>query len=116
MSKTERRRHPRADALLPMKLSLGDDSGEDMVETRIRNLSCSGIRFHAPHSLQLMSRVQIALELPDADQLLISGVVVRCDIADLEEGAESFDTAIFFDDLSESARKQLSQFVSTQLS
>ena len=81
MSKTERRRHPRADALLPMKLSLGDDSGEDMVETRIRNLSCSGIRFHAPHSLQLMSRVQIALELPDADQLLISGVVVRCDIA-----------------------------------
>ena len=95
-----------------MRLSLGDE----MVETRIRNLSCSGIRFHAPHSLQLMSRVQIALELPDTDPLVISGVVVRCDIADLEEGAESFDTAIFFDDLSEAARNHLSQFVSTQLS
>lgn len=106
-----------------MRLSIG----EEMVETRIRNLSCSGIRFHAPKSLQLMSRVQIALELPEGHKpddpkagrttpLIISGVVVRCDIADLEEGAESFDTAIFFDDLTETARQHLSQFVSTQLS
>jgi len=118
MAETERRRHPRAEALLPMKLSIG----EEMVETRIRDLSCSGIRFHAPQSLRLMSRVQIALELPEGPQgarinpLLISGVVVRCDIADLEEGAETFDTAIFFDDLTETARQHLSQFVSTQLS
>jgi len=121
MTRTERRRHPRAPAALPVRLIVGDRS----VEIRVQNLSCSGIRFHAPRPLPLMSRVQIALELPaghetsenpekswnsGADPLPISGVVVRCDIADPDEGAD-YDTAIFFDDLSDQARDRLSSFV-----
>ena len=100
-----------------MKLIVGEKS----VETRIRNLSCSGIRFHAPKPLQLMSRVQIALQLPEGPKnaqstpLSISGVVVRCDIGDVEDGVEAFDTAIFFDDLSESARLRLSRYVTSTL-
>lgn len=83
------------------------------VDTRIQNLSSSGIRFHTPHSLPLMSRVQIALELPEPEQagrtspVAITGVVVRCD----ELTASAFDTAIYFDDLSDSARTRLAQFV-----
>ena len=112
----ERRHHPRAQALLPMKLVVG----ERILETRIKDLSCSGIRFHAPKALQLMSRVQIALELPQGAEgshmmsLSISGVVVRCDVIGPEDGA-AYDTAIFFDDLSDGARSQLSHFVQTRL-
>lgn len=117
MKQTERRRHPRAAANLSMRLSIGPD----IVETRIRNLSCSGISFLLPMQLQPMSRVQIALELPHdrgADAFSIAGVVVRCEpiaanpaAAPARLGVAAFEAAIFFDELSDRARAQISRFV-----
>ena len=115
-SQVERRRHPRISTDLPLQLTFRDAT----VDTRIRDLSSSGIRFRAAAPLPLLSRVQIALELPDtkgsasASSLAITGVVVRC--AEIEGGAPApFDTAIYFEDLSERARGQLARFVDANL-
>jgi len=111
MTQPERRKHPRIDVSLPLRLTISDNT----VETRITNLSSSGIRFRTPDALPLMSRVQIALELPHteagpASPLAITGVVVRCE--ELADAATApFDRAIYFDDLSDRARSQLAQFV-----
>jgi hypothetical protein len=117
MSQQERRRHPRVTVDLPLNLTFR----EETVETRIRDLSTTGIRFRAPSPLPLMSRVQIGLELPAAGRtgpgapIAITGVVVRCDEEpageDPRSGSSTYDTAIYFEDLSEAARVQLSQFV-----
>lgn len=116
MAKVERRRHPRVHTDLALQLTFKDT----MVETRIHDLSSSGIRFRAPAALPLLSRVQIALQLPDADAegapitVAISGVVVRC--AETEAGdAPPYDTAIYFEDLSEPAKRQISRFVTDRL-
>lgn len=117
MTTVERRRFPRVPADLPLRLTFKDKT----VETRIHDLSGSGIRFKAPAALPILSRVQIALELPDGKpgqpgaSIAITGVVVRCREGDPGEAAR-FDTAIFFEDLSESARARLTRFVSSRLS
>jgi len=111
MSTIERRRHPRVRSDAPLQLTLKDRT----VETRIRDLSSSGIRFPAPAAMPLLSRVQIALELPGAegsktrDFLSITGVVVRCDKA--LPGDAPYDTAIYFENLSEQARLQLARYL-----
>lgn len=117
MDHPERRQHPRVDVDLPLRLTFENHT----VETRIRNLSNSGIRFRAPAALPLLSRVQIALELPmsgsgSGGALAITGVVVRCEPSEGGTGPRGgdtiYDTAIYFEDLSDGARAQLSQFVS----
>jgi hypothetical protein len=116
MTTVERRRQPRVTADLPLRLTFKDRT----VETRIQDLSGSGIRFRAPAALPLLSRVQIALELPDATSgqpgasIAITGVVVRCREGDAADAAR-YDTAIFFEDLSEIARARLARFVSSRL-
>ena len=111
MSTIERRRHPRVRADAPLQLTLKDGT----VETRIRDLSSSGIRFPAPSAMPLLSRVQIALELPDAaggkarEFLAITGVVVRCDKT--LSAPAPYDTAIYFQDLSDQARLQLTRYL-----
>ena len=116
MTTVERRRHPRVQTDLPLRLTFKDKT----VETRIQDLSGSGIRFKAPAALPILSRVQIALELPDGSpgqpaSIAITGVVVRCREGAAGEEAR-FDTAIFFEDLSEAARVRLARFVSKRLS
>jgi hypothetical protein len=112
----ERRRDPRVRTDLPLRLTFKDRT----VETVIFDLSSSGIRFRAPAALPLLSRVQIALELPEGQAgepsaIAITGVVVRC--MGGAPGAEGpYDTAIFFEDLSDSARARLARFVSSRLS
>lgn len=116
MTTVERRRQPRVAADLPLRLTFKDRT----VETRIQDLSGSGIRFRAPAALPLLSRVQIALELPDITagqppaSIAITGVVVRCREGDAADEAR-YDTAIFFEDLSEIARARLARFVSSRL-
>jgi c-di-GMP-binding flagellar brake protein YcgR len=115
MTRVERRKQPRVHVDLPLQLTFRDST----VATQIRDLSTSGIRFRSPSVLPLLSRVQIALELPEmpsgasAGSLAITGVVVRSD--QTSEGERpAFDTAIYFEDLSERARSQLSQFIASR--
>ena len=114
MTRVERRKQPRVHVDLPLQLTFRDST----VATQIRDLSTSGIRFRAPSVLPLLSRVQIALELPEmpsgasAGSLAITGVVVRSD--ETGDDQRAFDTAIYFEDLSERARSQLSQFIASR--
>ncbi|MHC4933350.1 MAG: PilZ domain-containing protein [Planctomycetota bacterium] len=116
-SRTERRRHPRVSISLPLRLTMGDST----VESLIQDLSSSGIRFRIPKPLPLLSRVQIALELPEPElagassSLALTGVVVRCDRI-VPGDSLPYDAAIYFDEISRRARGQLDQFLSRQSS
>lgn len=114
MTQVERRKSPRVSANLPLRLTVGGRT----VETRIRDLSSSGIRFGTPEQLPLLSRVQIALELPTGSDgtgshpIAIAGVVVRCEKMKGQDATPTpWDTAIFFESLPEGARSLLATFV-----
>ena len=114
MSTTERRGSQRTRLDLPLNLTLGDET----LTSRLRDISTSGIRFRTVRPLPLMSRVQLALELPSlgGNPLAVSGVVVRSDLAEDESGNPDpvggpYDTAIFFDDLTDKVHAQLMRFL-----
>ncbi|MGQ0612741.1 MAG: PilZ domain-containing protein [Planctomycetaceae bacterium] len=115
MRAAERRKHARVRVELPLRLTFKDRT----VESMILDMSSSGIRFHAPEPLPLLNRVQIALELPDSPEpgkslpLSITGVVVRC--AEVRGKQKlPYETAIFFEDISPSARARLARFMSSR--
>jgi hypothetical protein len=115
MSTTERRRTPRIQLDLPLHLTLGDR----IIETRISDISTSGIRFRTPEALPLMTQVQIGLELPQSGAdgpVALDGVVVRSDLRPDESGNPDpdggpYETAIFFHDLSSQAHSHLTRFL-----
>lgn len=101
-----------------MQLPLRFTFAGKTVDTRVVDLSNSGIRFHTPEALPVMSRMQIGLALPAGTesrtaprQISIIGVVVRS--AEVRGRPEfPFDTAIFFEEISPpSARARLTRFV-----
>jgi c-di-GMP-binding flagellar brake protein YcgR len=107
----ERRKEPRVAAQHPLRFTFAGKT----VETRIVDLSNSGIRFHTPAALPVMSQMQINLELPDgsapAVRISITGVVVRC-AAMRGHPEPAYDAAIFFENISPaSARARLQRFV-----
>jgi len=111
MPSVERRKEPRVAAQHPLRFTFAGRT----VETRIVDLSNSGIRFNTPSALPVMSQMQISLELPDgtapAVRISITGVVVRC--AAMRGRTElAYDAAIFFENISPaSARARLQRFV-----
>jgi PilZ domain len=113
MPTAERRKEPRVVAQLPLRFTFAGKT----IDTTIVDLSNSGIRFHTPQALPVMSRMQISLGLPGgsdtapAPPISIVGVVVRC--AEMRGRAEfPFDAAIFFEEVSPaSARARLERFV-----
>ncbi len=110
----ERRRHRRISVRLPLQLTVKDQT----VDTHIVDLSESGIRLRTPAALPLMTRVQIALELPTkkpsegASSVGITGVIVRCVHVDDDSGVP-YDTAIYFETLSDSARGRIARYMQT---
>jgi hypothetical protein len=115
MSVQERRRHPRIEAALPLRLTFGDTTYDALIV----DLSASGIRFQIPFALTLMSRVQIGLELPDDEEhaapIAVAGVVVRSDLLEPRLGGDVYDTAIYFQDCAESDRARLGRFITKHL-
>ncbi len=111
MPSIERRKEPRVAVQHPLRFTFAGKT----VETRIVDLSNSGIRFRTPAPLPVMSQMQISLELPDgtatAAPISITGVVVRC--AAVRGRTElPYDAAIFFEDISPaSARTRLQRFI-----
>jgi hypothetical protein len=110
MTTTERRRDPRVAVELPLQFTFEGKT----IDSRMVDLSKSGIRFHTPQPLPVMSRMQITLGLPEGKrttQITIVGVVVRCAEVRGRRGLP-FDAAIFFEDVSPpSARSRLNEFI-----
>lgn len=99
----ERRKSPRLqDESLPLSLKL---DGFDSI-THTLNISSSGVYCKVDKELPLMSRLKLALVIPDpskeggAENLEVNGIVVREHPVTVDGATKHYDVAIFFEDLS----------------
>lgn len=105
----ERRRHPRLEQNIPLKIS----SGEVDIVTQTRNLSCSGALCLIDKFIAPMTKLKLHLLLPlrrshgvATKRISCEGVVIRS-----ESAAEGFQTAIFFSDISARDSLVIREFV-----
>jgi len=114
MSSTERRRTPRTASRLSMVLS---DQTREMA-TRTENISASGANCVLTKCLPLMTKLEIRLELPlkpRAKRITCRGVVVRVNPPTPSPKQATYQTAIFFHDVSERDRSALDAFIQQHL-
>lgn len=114
--KTERRKHPRRETTLPLKIS---KRGLEVV-TETRNVSCSGVYCRVDKPLSIMSKIGITLLLPiqnrrnrvSTEKIRCNGVVVRSEPAIVKEADTAYqNVAIFFSDLSKKNKEKITQYV-----
>jgi hypothetical protein len=106
----EKRRMPRIEDKLPIKIMEGDYC--TVVETK--NISASGVYFATDKPLPLMSKVLITLLLPTTSgknaKIECNGTVVR--VAPITNQPKTiYETAIFFDDITEKTKSAISRYV-----
>lgn len=115
MTTSERRSSPRAQSRVPMVVK--DRTREVKVETL--NISKSGAQCRLSYFIPLMTKLEIRLELPGhatpQPTIHCRGVIVRVEPASEQPHRASYDTAIFFHDLSEPDRAILAEYVSQRL-
>ena len=111
MPTSERRRSPRVDTNIPLKIS----GGEFDIVTEGKNLSASGAYCTVSQYLEPMTKLKIHFLLPlkkndkvATKKISCSGVVVRSQAQD--EG-KKFDTAIYFNEIDEKSRKAIAEYV-----
>ena len=103
---TERRRATRALADFPIQLS----PDEGAAEARLKDLSTIGLCCTTAQSVPELSKVAIALQLPDTtDQHRIIGAVVRCDAAQ-DDGA-GYEVAVYFTEVGADTKAALQAYV-----
>lgn len=116
----ERRKYPRVEKSLPLKISRED---LDII-TETKNISCSGAYCQIDKYLPLMSKVEIVLLLPieSHNKKIITkkikciGVVVRSEPVILK-GVDSayHNVAIFFTELNKADRNTIAQYINCNL-
>lgn len=110
-SGSERRRHPRLEHNVPVKISSGD---LDLV-TETSNLSCSGAFCRINKYIAPMTRLKLNLLLPlrknnkiVTKRIHCEGVVVRTESS---PQGDFFHTAIFFNEIAPRDSEIISEFV-----
>lgn len=108
---SERRRHPRITADLPLRFVSGDGDQESF---ELVDLSESGARIKCGRRLGAMTRVSVGLRLPgrileQTDDVSVDTMGVVVWSHPLEDGR--FDTGVFFADLEGEQREVLRTFV-----
>jgi len=112
----ERRSFPRIrNEGLSLKLNTGD---YDTI-THTLDISASGLYCKIEREIPLMSRVKIALMLPDvsgdrktAKSLEVDGVVVREHPVIVDGKIKHYDMSVFFDNLPERTRNAIAGYIS----
>lgn len=111
MSGIERRRSPRADVSVPIKIS----GGEFDIVTDSKNLSASGAYCTIAQYLEPMTKLKVQLLLPFkkngkavTKKVTCSGVVVR---TQARAGEQDFDTAIYFNEIDEKSKNAIADYV-----
>jgi len=115
MTNQERRKFPRIhDERLAVKL----DTGDFDTMTHTTDISASGLYCKIAREIPLMSRVKIAIMVPDMmrdDKALkpleVDGVVVREHAVIIDGAIKHFDVAIFFDNLSEKDKSVIKSYI-----
>lgn len=114
-STAERRKHPRSQSALPLKISKRD---LDLI-TETRNVSCSGVYCRVNKPVPLMSKIDLTLLLPIfggkkvlTRKIKCAGVVVRSEPVILKEADEACqNVAIFFTDLTRKDKDTIADYV-----
>src|SRR5437870_371380 len=113
----ERRRKPRADARLSMRVEGLHDGEAAQIVTESQNISASGVYCSSPHFLAPLSKVALTIVLPhlpgtrSAKELIkCDGIVVRCEPG-VKRSERGFELACMFSGLGERHRGLLEEFV-----
>lgn len=105
--KSEKRLHPRLFHKLPLKIAT---AGYDFVTTTT-NISCLGAYCHINKYVPPFTKIALKLDLPlgmkKKSVVACNGVVVRSE----DDASGGFNIAIFFNEIKESQRKVISQYV-----
>ncbi len=111
----EKRGTPRIKEKLPVKVMEGDYC--TMVETN--NISASGLYFTTDRPLPLMSKVIVTLLLPASSgrktKIECCGTVVRT-LPMPSTNKTIYETAIFFDEITEKTKNLISRYVKKMIS
>ena len=116
--RTERRRHPRADARLSMRVEGVPEDGERAhIVTESQNISVSGVYCTSSHFLAPLSKVALTIVLPRVpgdggrqELIKCEGIVVRCQPIG-KRGDRRFELACTFSELDVRRRGLIEQFV-----
>src|SRR5437879_4590028 len=115
----ERRRSPRADARLSMRLEGARDAGaREQLVTESQNISASGVYCLSERFLPPLSKVNLTLVLPrfggrrgPNELIKCEGIVVRCDPQPVNGIEKRWELACMFSDLDAARRTRLADFV-----
>lgn len=109
-TKAERRRYPRIEQKLPVNVA-ADGYG---FATVTKNISCVGAYCHIDKYIPPFTKVAVRLTLPitlkSGDRVAFvecRGVIVRTE----DETSGGFNIAIFFNDIKDSQRHKISQYI-----
>lgn len=112
--KAERRQYPRIEKELPLKI---ETNGYDFVTTT-QNISCVGAYCHIDKYMPPFTRIMVKLILPIMNSggnnnysVECEGVVVRAE----DENKGGFNIAIFFNEIKDSQRQKIFQYISRLL-
>jgi hypothetical protein len=116
--RSERRRAPRVDAKLSMRVEgVPDDGQAAQIVTESQNISASGVYCTSSHFLSPLSKVALTIVLPripgaGGRQELVKceGIVVRCEPVS-KRGDRRFELACMFSELDLKRRELINQFV-----
>lgn len=115
-SSSERRQHPRLFKNIPLKIK--DADGDIVSETG--NISASGAYCRVSKYMEPMTKLQIHFLIPvkkqeksDSRQINCEGVVVRVEPITGED--ESYNVAVFFNDISKRDSEFLKDYVNSSL-
>jgi c-di-GMP-binding flagellar brake protein YcgR len=115
--RSERRRAPRADARLSMRVDPSQRDGAQIV-TESQNISASGIYCQCGEYFSPASKVALTIVLPKlpgtrtAKELVkVEGIVVRCEPCSGRQAQGKFDMACMFCELDERLKARLDEFV-----
>jgi hypothetical protein len=115
--RTERRRKPRADARLSMRVEGVQDGQSAQIVTESQNISASGVYCTSSHYLAPLSKVALTIVLPKLpgtrgaqDLVKCDGIVVRCEPT-ARRADRKFELACMFSGLDERRRALIDDFV-----
>lgn len=114
--KIERRRQPRVEEKIPLKIK---DEGFDAISVT-KNISCSGVFCQVDGYFPLLSKVKIVLLLPSDEKLKahpvhIDGVVVRSEPVKSSPEPNCRNIAIFFNKIKKQDQNRISGYINSIL-
>ena len=104
----ERRRYPRIEKQLRIRVA----EGPDRMAAQTVNLSCGGALCEVPHRISPMTKVVVALALPER-LIQCTGVVVRCETLRRTDGAGRglYRLALFFTEVARADHRAIAEYV-----